>query len=255
MPTVYTRQEKFISCMDHYMSLYDTHLKNDDPDFIADLHWKLEKQCQRGNNYVVYTLDISRKYTAYIMDAPYELDGVVYPAGPVKKMNKHTSELFREHFTDHFKPHEQRDEYGILHAKVSLYRDTDVNEDMLRHQVSVSYHNSYLLPFPVPIQCLSLYEQALLRQVEKLKEICLTYKSREKRFKSKIASLEGAVDVTMERAERKIKELYARCDTKEDCPVCYEPILCEKLVVPTCCHYICSDCSERWAKGCPICRG
>ena len=39
----------------------------------------------------------------------------------------------------------------------------------------------------------------------------------------------------------------------DDCPVCFDPISCEKLIVPCCGHLICGDCYTR-CTACPVCR-
>jgi hypothetical protein len=51
-----------------------------------------------------------------------------------------------------------------------------------------------------------------------------------------------------------IKKLYENTTNKqEDCPVCYECITADKLVVPECGHFICSTCSVQCSR-CPLCR-
>lgn len=51
----------------------------------------------------------------------------------------------------------------------------------------------------------------------------------------------------------KLHEAYKILPTKEDCPVCYETIENDKLIIPRCSHYICNECHPR-CDSCPICR-
>ena len=47
--------------------------------------------------------------------------------------------------------------------------------------------------------------------------------------------------------------ILGHSSSKEDCPVCYECIESNELIVPKCCHYICGKCYDR-CDNCPICR-
>lgn len=51
----------------------------------------------------------------------------------------------------------------------------------------------------------------------------------------------------------KLRDAYHKLDTKEDCPVCYETIENDNLIIPRCAHYICNVCHPR-CNACPVCR-
>jgi len=51
----------------------------------------------------------------------------------------------------------------------------------------------------------------------------------------------------------KLHSAYNISEIKEECPVCYDTIENEKLVIPRCAHYICDSCHPRCDE-CPICR-
>jgi len=54
---------------------------------------------------------------------------------------------------------------------------------------------------------------------------------------------------------RIITTLYESCPNKQSCPTCWEEITREKLFIPVCGHFICTDCKERLtAQNCPMCR-
>jgi len=203
MPTVYSRHDKFALCMDDYMSGYDACLKEDDPEFVPDLSWELQKTGNTGNNVAIYTLDIHRKYTAYTVDATFVLDGVEYPAGPVIKTNRHTFEGFNESFNKYFKEYERRDAGGKLLAGVKAYEATEVNDDILRHSIYLRYNNNTLLPFPVPHQCLSLLEAMLYDEVEELTIQLTRLKTRDKRLRRQIGETKETAAVNAGRAQEK----------------------------------------------------
>lgn len=50
-----------------------------------------------------------------------------------------------------------------------------------------------------------------------------------------------------------IKKMYAEKAKFDDCPVCYEEMKPAELVVPACCHYICTNCIVK-CYSCPLCR-
>lgn len=51
----------------------------------------------------------------------------------------------------------------------------------------------------------------------------------------------------------KLHDAYNISDIKQECPICYETIENEKLIIPRCAHYICDSCHSRCDE-CPICR-
>jgi hypothetical protein len=55
------------------------------------------------------------------------------------------------------------------------------------------------------------------------------------------------------RMEKHIRGMFDSLKIEQDCPVCYEQITSETLVVPSCCHYICNACIPK-CPSCPICR-
>ena len=51
----------------------------------------------------------------------------------------------------------------------------------------------------------------------------------------------------------KLYAAYKNTYIKEECPVCYDTIENDKLIIPRCAHYICDSCHPRCDE-CPICR-
>ena len=53
--------------------------------------------------------------------------------------------------------------------------------------------------------------------------------------------------------KNKLREAYSKEDILEDCPVCYEQLSMDTLIIPNCTHSICNSCQPR-CDVCPICR-
>lgn len=51
-----------------------------------------------------------------------------------------------------------------------------------------------------------------------------------------------------------IRQYYQELNKKDNCPVCYEELNGETMYIPSCLHYICSDCATKCENACPLCR-
>jgi len=51
-----------------------------------------------------------------------------------------------------------------------------------------------------------------------------------------------------------IRQYYQELNKKDNCPVCYEELNGETMYIPSCLHYICSDCATKCKNACPLCR-
>ena len=65
--------------------------------------------------------------------------------------------------------------------------------------------------------------------------------------------LTNRLDRQMDRSRIIILEQYRKCNKRDECPVCLLEIEPDKLTIPECYHFICSDCDARCNR-CPICR-
>jgi len=76
----------------------------------------------------------------------------------------------------------------------------------------------------------------------------------------KIGTLRNILNRERKRAEHNYKRMqqmlrkqYADTDTHIECPVCYDEICPDKLIIPNCCHSICLTCVSK-CDSCPLCR-
>jgi hypothetical protein len=131
--------------------------------------------------------------------------------------------------------------------------------------IEIKYING-VVPYPIPPTDLEIANQT----IEKLRTEMLCFEvnhkiglaiyteriemnalAQQNEIRNKIIQLKSKT-VMLRRMKDKLKEEYKRNDP-DDCPICYIPIACEKLVITDCCHYLCSVCSEKCAR-CPLCR-
>jgi hypothetical protein len=55
------------------------------------------------------------------------------------------------------------------------------------------------------------------------------------------------------RMTNKMIDLIEENNMFDDCPVCYEKMNSETIIIPGCCHYICQTCVDK-CQNCPMCR-
>ena len=115
-------------------------------------------------------------------------------------------------------------------------------------QVKVVYYKSHT-PFPRPITPME----------EKDREINFLEKKL-KRNINRANTLGRLLDKNYDRAEhnykrmqKKFRMMYTESGKIENCPVCYEDISADKLIIPNCFHYICESCVMK-CDNCPLCR-
>tara|TARA_B110000285_G_scaffold216924_1_gene264702 strand:- start:3150 stop:3992 length:843 start_codon:yes stop_codon:yes gene_type:complete len=142
------------------------------------------------------------------------------------------------------------------------------DEGHLQGKICVVYYKKHI-PYPVETddseyekKYLSLLkrfnktEQELSRSLTDIDELQddLLYNERQLRISKKVLYRETNNNKLCQmNLINKLQEAYKTLPTKEDCPVCYETIENDKLVIPNCSHYICNECHPR-CSSCPICR-
>jgi len=131
--------------------------------------------------------------------------------------------------------------------------------------IEIKYVNG-VVPYPIPPTDLEIANQRILRlstEIINLKlnaEIglaiyteCVELSAQvmTNDIRNKSIQIESKNNM-LSRMKDKLKEEYKRNDP-DDCPICYVPIPYENLVITDCCHYLCSNRSEKCMR-CPLCR-
>ena len=221
-----------------------------------------------GANTHNYTLVIPKKRELYQLYAENSIE-----TEEIEQMLPDMT-VFRRHFDAYFKSYILKKGSKIV-SYIEMEEDI-FTEDNLCINVNVIYHRGHI-PYPhnnvetekvieinksmdLKIKLLEVDIQTLHEDIgDKDQEIGqLHRKLRLQKTKTVdyIEKYNHAVELrenNARRAHTAIREFYSNSGKKEDCPVCYEPIPAEKLVVPGCCHYICTTCATN-CTSCPICR-
>jgi hypothetical protein len=216
-----------------------------------------------------YTLRIPKKDLSYTIESNNEniVNERVY-----RLQELPNSEDFKDVFREYF------EEYALVVDNVTLSYvnifdyivETDDNEehsdDDLNFLVQVFYNKSHM-PFPVKLTKMQELNNRIKQLEKKNVDLAITANV----YNNRIQVVEHHNDILRHRLrkerremhtkyidifgkmQQKFRDYYECCDKKEECPVCYETMDASKLIVPTCTHFICSECSQR-CSSCPLCR-
>ena len=172
-----------------------------------------------------------------------------------------------ENFQDYF--HEYFDKYtlgrsGKILSNVDI-SDITISDGDMNIFVRVKYYKSYIpysvekSPTELKARCtkLEINNYALLLELRESDEIITAQNDSFVRLRKHMCILKDDSSLklreTIRKMQAKIRECYVECNKKDECPVCYECIEPEILMVPGCCHTICAKCFVR-CDSCPICR-
>jgi len=220
-----------------------------------------------------YEIRIPNKIKLYDIDTNHTIDGTTYGPGPVygDQDLPDADYLIRE-FNNYFEDYaiyQYVQGNGNASRRVAFVEITQVSADG-EHMIVfvITKYTKNCKPYPVETNShieirfteLQLQYNELQLHARKLisdnkffrkrlsstsRDLCRVkteHNSKMNTYRSKISSLHTI-----------IKTLYAKSTIAEDCPVCYESMPIDKLVVPECGHFICSSCSPKCTR-CPICR-
>lgn len=262
MSRKFTRHDKFYHALSEFMDTYSSYLCNLDDNYPGIKDWNIENKTTSPNcNLHVYLLNIPSKYVAYFIDVPYQVNGVWNEPGSVYKKNKYVLDTISEQFEEYFNIYHKRD---TIRSPMAYVIATEIKEenDIVTCKLHVNYDNNYPLPFPVPEKMMSFKEKndklikdnleyrMEINELESLyDELSFKYDSLKRKYTTTTKRLEN----NKSRTQHKIRDLYKTIDSLSNCPVCWEPIQSDKLIVPGCCHFICDDCDKKCSK-CPLCR-
>ena len=227
-----------------------------------------------------YEIRIPNKTILYDVDTNHTIDGTTYGPGPVySEQNLPDTDYLIREFNNYFEDYAI---YQVVHGtgnasrRVAFVEITHVSADG-ENKIAyvVAKYTKNCKPYPVePNSPTEIRLNELQLQYNKLKLECIDLQihtqemiSNNKFFRKRLSSTSRDLcrvtteynnKMTMYRSKISmlhtiIKTLYAKNTIAEDCPVCYESMSIDKLVVPECGHFICSSCSPQCTR-CPICR-
>lgn len=128
--------------------------------------------------------------------------------------------------------------------------------------LTVIYHKSHT-PFPRPLTEMEIKNKEVDRLLvlndeyeETIEELTYNYSVIQKKInkikQEKRKELERNT-LNYTRTQKKWREMYTKHNDFQPCPVCYETIEPDALIVPNCTHMICDTCVRKCDK-CPLCR-
>ena len=264
-----SRDQKFQAAFKRYMNIMFEHFSGDD-ELQEKYQWKITAMTDNKRLSIhQYELQLQTRYqigettvrTQNTITGEWSEPGPIY----VNYRGVPTPEQLKQHLNNTF------DQYAVYHAQyveerlafVELNTVMAMEDDLAIYGViSVVY---YLGKFPYPVRLTRmqyLREKCAGLQVENSKRFADIVK-----LKKMVYTRNKSILNQQERAQVTIREMYAKLlvnietggaiaegSTLVDCPVCLNSIeSADKLMVPACCHIICTDCEARCTK-CPICR-
>lgn len=262
MASKLTRHDKFHYALSGFIKKFSKFLCELDDIYPGIENWDLENKTISANySEHTYLLHIPTKFIAYEVDVRHQVNGVWNEPGPVYRKNEFIYNALSEQFQNHFGIYYRFDGYGNNMAYTNIAEMTEEN-DIVKCKIRVQYHSRYQLPFYIPVEMLSEKEKNknlmsanknLLLEVVELENLFDDLSVKYERIAKKYNANLDRTKNNNSRMQNKIRELYKQLGKCEDCPVCWEPISAETLIVPGCCHYICHGCNVN-CKSCPLCR-
>lgn len=175
-------------------------------------------------------------------------------------------ELFIDSFNEHFTKYQLTwgKDRAVSYMNMNCPKESKdaVNIGDLDLNITVVYHKLHT-PFPRPLSELEIKEQKINkleidlqdRELE-IEDIQLNFNVINKKFyklKRKMEEKEKRDEKNYKQTQKLWREMYKTNNIYQDCPVCYEQILPDNLIVPSCAHIICDNCVRK-CDDCPLCR-
>lgn len=225
--------------------------------------WSLESlTIHKSSSLHEYAFEIPNQIVQYVVDAHTDVHGVHHPMESVEgEQEMMTDRDFVTHFKMYFGDYTlQKDGTMMSYTVVENIRTGETGN--LNVTIAVYYYKSH-----VPYPCKHKSYEQLKERCEKLEHLTvrltgdldaldqvMSRQMKENRRLNK-KCVESTIQMreVVDKMQSKMRELYQKSSVKEDCPVCYECIDSDQLMVPKCCHYICGSCYDR-CDSCPMCR-
>jgi hypothetical protein len=255
-----TRHDQFLIAFDDFINYITEHY------YPLMIEYKIE--CITPNKtykHHTYNLHIPKKILAYSISSNDEniVNENVYTEQELPE-----SEDLKTHFFNYFNKYDLVvDNKKLSYMDIFDHEIYGLDSDDLNLVIFVYYHKSHI-PFPV---VLTKMEELIKRNtelekknrnlelsvdhfIEQVEEQLHNNNILRKRLRRERRETRDKYLLLFEKMQQKFREYYDSSDKKEDCPVCYETMDTTKLIVPTCVHFICSDCRQHCNNTCPLCR-
>ena len=155
---------------------------------------------------------------------------------------------FTQSFNEYFNPYKLYLQHTLMSYVRILTPPTSTASANKTVQIKVVYHKTHT-PFPRPLTELEEKENEinfLKAKIDSKTRKIITFRNILNRERDR-------AEHNYKRMQTKFRAMYAAENKYEDCPVCYDTIVPEKLIIPSCFHYICVSCVVK-CESCPMCR-
>ena len=229
----------------------------------------------------LYEIVMPRLVKLYEVDTSHTINGRSYPPGTVfNEQDLPTPAAFTADFNNYYEDYasyrrivdrsvDETDEIVVIKIAYVEVTLVSIETDKLVASVVVKYAKQHK-PYPIeqvqPINFENRYNNLKRLYEEQCSNITILendnyhYKRRLRIANQELRSIKNASVNKYINVKQKfltlqhiIRTLYTKTNQSEECPVCYENILTENLIIPECGHFICSVCSNK-CSGCPLCR-
>jgi len=246
-------------------------MKNISNNYYPNLkEWSIECITKNKSQSVhKYSMIIPQKIVLATVDTAYiDENGEKQPAGEIM-IDQEVPELrsFVHHFGNYFDLY-VLERFNTIISFTTLHKPTVNDLGDIVSDIIVNYFKSYI-PYP----CGESSREQLLERCKQLEQMNVDLKydlddfanivhtqtrkisNLKKKMRMEQERMMNQMSLNVQRMQEKIRELYGKLgeSVEEECPVCYEVMKANMLVVPGCCHYICLGCSEK-CDNCPLCR-
>jgi hypothetical protein len=252
-----SRNDMFLKCIDEYFNntvlMYQGYY---------DFEWNITKQKMenpRGNIHE-YELHIPQNILLYVVEEHMNPHGVRIEKENVYRYQK-IPEIIKivADFDNYFRSYDLIKD-GVRESFVDIDRLANMEDGGLKVVIIVKYAKKYI-PFPHTASYINHeYVERKIRGIDielldysdKLEDACeeiYHLKQKNNKLKNTLNKNEKHMYGIMNLMYR----FYAESANREECPVCYETIKPEMLIILDCSHLLCGECCEKCTK-CPICR-
>ena len=232
---------------------------------ISSLDFKLEKTDTKLS-YQTFELKI-KKDKVVLLDE--------YDDMPIMRSERNYSDInipnFMNAFNDYYKlysVYENNECWSYVKMRDNIYSE---DNNYIKFIINIQYYKHY-----IPFQHKQTEKEKLINLENQNKKLITKNKKLredfefnmieldqmeednrllEKKIKKLKISLENSTQRgadNYKRSQKLWRSMYAN-NPRQDCPVCYEEIEPEKLIVPMCSHIICDTCVRK-CDSCPLCR-
>lgn len=227
--------------------------------------WSLKRTSRKPGSLHKYKFLIPRSYLQYTTSQYTDQEGLVHPVEEVYTYQfPPEPTAFVLNMNAYFANHYVKTGDDVISYVKMEHKPNPESQDFAA-TIEIKYVNG-AFPYPIPPTDLEIANQRIVRLSTELINLKMNAEiglavyteyveardlAQQNEIRNKIIQLKSKTKM-LHRMKDKLKEEYKRNDP-DDCPICYIPIACEKLVITDCCHYLCSTCSEKCTR-CPLCR-